>query len=240
MRSTTGNRSRTYAIIFALVFPTLLTYVYFVHLADRSSGMQQSVYSVGKILQFVFPLAWVYCCHRRRFAQRSDSRAGLIEGVAFGAIVAGAMLAIYALVLRPQGFFEGPDEAVWDKVQGMGLDTTWKFAAAAIFYSLIHSLLEEYYWRWFVFGELRSLVRVGAAIAISSLGFMAHHVIVLGTYLGWQSPATYLFSLAIAIGGAVWAWMYHRSGTLYAAWVGHLLVDAAIFAIGYDLIRTFS
>lgn len=237
MITATATRSRAYAIVFALVFPTLLTYAYFVHLAERPSGVQQAIYTVGKILQFAFPLAWVYCCHRRRLSPVAPSRAGLVEGVVFGLVVAGAMLALYALVLRPVGFFEGPDQAVRDKLQDMGLDGWWQFVGAALFYSLFHSLLEEYYWRWFVFGELRELVRVGSAIIVSSLGFMAHHVVVLATFLGWQSPATYLFSAAIAIGGAVWAWIYHRSGNLYGAWFGHLLVDAAIFAIGYDLAR---
>lgn len=234
---TTADRSRPYAVAFALLFPTLLTYAYFVHLADRPSDVQQAVYAAGKLLQFAFPLGWVYCLHRRRLAPVGPSRAGLVEGIAFGLLVAGAMLALYALVLRPFGFFNGPDEAVRDKLQDTGLDTLWMFVGAALFYSLFHSLLEEYYWRWFVFGELRELVRVGPAILLSSLGFMAHHVILLGTFMGWQSPATYLFSLAIAIGGAVWAWIYHRSGTLYGPWFGHLLIDAAIFAIGYDLSR---
>ena len=38
----------------------------------------------------------------------------------------------------------------------------------AVFYSAIHSLLEEYYWRWFVFGRLSQLCKLPTAIAISS------------------------------------------------------------------------
>ncbi len=226
-----------YAIAFALVFPTLLTYAYFVHLADRPTGLQQVVYTAGKILQFGFPLAWVYCLRRQRLSLEGPSRRGLIEGAVFGVLVVIAMLAMYALVLRPGGFLDGAEDAVRDKLHDMGLDTMRMFLAAALFYSLIHSLLEEYYWRWFVFGELRETISIGLAVIISSLGFAAHHVIVLGIYLGWQSPLTYLFSLAIAIGGAVWAWIYQRSGTLYGSWLGHLMVDAAIFVIGYDLAR---
>ena len=60
--------------------------------------------------------------------------------------------------------------------------------------------------------------------------------LILGTYFGWTSPATWLFSLAIAIGGAAWAWLYHRSGSLVGPWLSHLLVDAAIFVIGYHLV----
>jgi membrane protease YdiL (CAAX protease family) len=74
-------------------------------------------------------------------------------------------------------------------------------------------------------------------VAISSLGFMAHHVLVLGKYFGFSSPATWLFSVCVAVGGAVWAWLYERTESLLGPWLSHLLVDAAIFAIGYDLVR---
>jgi membrane protease YdiL (CAAX protease family) len=66
---------------------------------------------------------------------------------------------------------------------------------------------------------------------------MAHHVLVLGKYFGFDSPATWLFSSCVAVGGAVWAWLYNRTGSLLGPWLSHLLVDAAIFAIGFDLVR---
>jgi membrane protease YdiL (CAAX protease family) len=61
-------------------------------------------------------------------------------------------------------------------------------------------------------------------------------VLVLQLYFGWTSPLTWLFSAGVAIGGAFWAWLYNKSGSLYGPWLSHALVDAAIFAIGYDLV----
>jgi membrane protease YdiL (CAAX protease family) len=61
-------------------------------------------------------------------------------------------------------------------------------------------------------------------------------VLVLAKYFGWDSPATWLFSAGVAIGGVVWAVVYQRSKSLLGPWLSHLLVDAAIFAIGWDLI----
>jgi membrane protease YdiL (CAAX protease family) len=76
---------------------------------------------------------------------------------------------------------------------------------------------------------------LGPAIAISSLGFMAHHVLLLGLFFGWVSPLTYLFSMSVMIGGAFWAWLYNRSGNLVAPWLSHALIDAAIFVVGFEL-----
>src|SRR5690606_1734554 len=119
----------------------------------------------------------------------------------------------------------------------------------AVGYSLVHSWLEEYYWRWFVLNELRPEDERSAllatdkispatwrAILISSLAFAAHHVIVLAGYFQWSSPWTYLLSGCVAVGGGVFAWLYVRGRSIYAPWLAHAWADATIFLIGYDLL----
>ena len=63
--------------------------------------------------------------------------------------------------------------------------------------------------------------------------------VILTAFFGWTSPAAYVFSLCVAIGGIFWAWLYARSQNLYSIWVSHLMIDAGIFVIGYDLIKGF-
>ena len=65
---------------------------------------------------------------------------------------------------------------------------------------------------------------------------MLHHILLLAAYFGWFSPATWIFSAAVAVGGAYWAWLYQRSGSLWGPWLSHLVIDAAIFIVGYDLV----
>jgi membrane protease YdiL (CAAX protease family) len=224
------------AVAFALIFPTLVTWVYFVWLANDSAGIQQASYSLGKLIQFAFPLAWVLIVQRQSLAWSRPRVAGLASGAAFGLAIVAAMLLLYHMYLKPAGFFENAAGVVNQKVAGFGIDSPLKYAALAIFYSAGHSLMEEYYWRWFVFAQLRRLASLPAAVVISSLGFMAHHVLVLAAFFGWASPATYALSLCVAIGGGVWAWLYGRSQSLYAPWLSHMLIDAGIFLIGYDLL----
>jgi membrane protease YdiL (CAAX protease family) len=230
-------QARWAALIFALAFPSLVTWAYFVLLANQPAGFQQSVYVVGKTLQFAFPAVWVLLVLKQKVRWSLPQRRGMPTSIGFGLLVAGAMLLLYA-ALKPAGFFSGPDEMVREKILDLGLNRLWKYASVGIFYALCHSLMEEYYWRWFVFGQMRRLVSFGPAMTISSLGFMAHHIILLAKYFGWDSPSTYIFSLGVAIGGAVWAWIYERTGSLYGPWLSHCLVDATIFILGYDLART--
>jgi membrane protease YdiL (CAAX protease family) len=224
------------AVAFALVFPSLLTWLYFVFLPQAAPDWQQPAYAIGKTIQFVFPVVWVLAIQRRRPAWSQRSAAGMAEGLLFGLAVFAAAVGMYWVWLRHAGLMQGAAEEIQAKVAGFGVHTLGAYVVLGTFYSLVHSFLEEYYWRWFVFGELRGLVPWKAAVAVSSVGFMAHHVILLATYFGWSSPATYLFSLAVAAGGAYWAWLYQRSRSLYGPWLSHLLIDAVIFAVGYDLV----
>ncbi len=224
------------AVLFALLLPTLVTLAYFVWAESFSASVQQSTYTIAKCIQFGFPVFWVFAVQRQRFRLALPAARGAILGILFGCVVAFTMIALYENWLKSAEFFVAAEAQMQEKIAGLAIDEAWKFAALGVFYSIFHSLLEEYYWRWFVFGQLRRLIPWQLAVVVSSLGFMAHHVIVLSKYFGAASLVTWLFSLAIAIGGAFWAWLYHRSGSLLGPWLGHLLVDAAIFWIGYQIV----
>jgi uncharacterized protein len=224
------------AILVALILPSVITWIYFFRAESAAASAQLAIFNVVKVIQFAFPLVWVLAVQKGRVTLRPQHRGGVVAGLAFGAFVAAAMVALYLGVLRGSTLLNAASGEIVGKVRGFGLDAAWKYAALGIFYSLIHSLLEEYYWRWFVFGQLRRATILGPAITVSALGFMAHHVLVLGKFFGFTNPATWLLSACIAVGGAVWAWLYDRTGSLLGPWLSHLLVDAAIFAIGYDIV----
>jgi membrane protease YdiL (CAAX protease family) len=223
------------ALALALVLPTAITLIYFVWMSNSA------VYFYGplKALQFSFPLFWIFIVRRERQSAVTDApRFGrsALYGVAFGAAVLLTGWTLYDTWLMPDGFFDSSLHTIQRKVATIGLTTPLLYFICSQFYSFVHSLLEEYYWRWFVHTECRRHWSMLPAIAVSSLGFMAHHVVVLAQYFDWDSPYTYLLSLCVAIGGAFWAWSYEKYGTLLGPWLGHLLVDALIFAIGYDLV----
>ena len=225
------------AIIFCLVFPTIVTLAYFVWFADQAEALKVA-YGIGKVIQFGFPVLFAWFYARDRIGLPVFTRKGVVFGLAFGGVIGALMLALYFGALDPAGTLESAEDEIEEKVTGFGITSVSAYLALAAFYAIAHSGLEEYYWRWFVFGQLRRYTSRAVAITISSLGFMAHHVIVLGVYFGWASPMTWLFSLAVAIGGAVWAWLYEDSKSLIGPWVSHALVDAAIFAVGYDIVRS--
>ena len=221
----------------ALVLPTVVTWIYFVALDAYPKAAQQAAAVIGKAIQFALPVVWVWLVQRHRPAITRPTSDGLLIGLLFGLAVMSAMLLLFFGWLKPAGLFNAASAEVLDKVRSFGADSVAGYAALALFYSLVHSLLEEYYWRWFVFGQLDRVCSLPLAIGISSVGFSAHHLVVLGKYFGYTSVLTWLFMAGIVIGGAVWAWLYRRSGSLYGPWLSHALVDAAIFLIGWNLLR---
>jgi uncharacterized protein len=230
---TLAKRSWLGLVAVAMVLPSLLTWLYFVALRSHPAGLQQAVYTVGKTIQFGLPLAGLLFLRMPGCPWFRRSWAGVGSGLVFGGLVFGLILVGYQYwpSLAPVG------AEIQDRLARIGIADRWQYAALAAFYAALHSFLEEYYWRWFVFGQLRRWLRPVSAAVLSSLAFAAHHVIVLGCYFGASSPSTALFSLGVAMGGAAWCGIYHRSNSLLGPWLSHAIVDAAIFAVGYQMVR---
>jgi|YNPBryunderm2012_1023409.scaffolds.fasta_scaffold09391_4 membrane protease YdiL (CAAX protease family) len=231
-RSCRGSWPEYFGLVFALVYPAGFTWLYFVALS-AAPGWQRAAYLAGKTLQFALPIFWLLLGLQAPVRTGSRSWRWLAVGVAFGAIVLLLMLIGYDAWLRPANLLQAAAEKVRDKLGQFGIDSLAKYTALAVAYCVLHSLLEEYYWRWFVFGSLLRWTAFWPAVALSSAAFTAHHVLLLATY--FHLPAAAIGSLAVFCGGAFWAWLYARSGSLLAVWLSHLMVDAAIFLVGYRM-----
>jgi uncharacterized protein len=225
-----------FGAIFALVYPPLFTWVYFIYSTRFPTGLQQAIYVAGKGLQFVFPIVWVWFVLGEPLIQRRPSARGVFLGAAFGAAVVGASWLVFNFYLRSTSVFADAAPEIHTRLAAMGIDTVGKYMLLGVFYALFHSLLEEYFWRWFAFGQLRRVMRLWPAILLSALGFMGHHVVILNKFFENELWVGLLLSLAVTVGGVFWAWLYDRTGSLLGPWVSHLIIDAGIFWVGYELI----
>jgi len=223
-------------LAFALGFPTLAAWVYF----DVFSGKSWMLpaYTISKCVQFALPLVWVLAVVRVRIRWRDAPRRGFGIGLVSGAAILALHLAIYYGYFRASPVLAEAPAQLEEKLVGLGATTLPRFVLLAVFIALIHSLLEEYYWRWFVYGRLRHRQGPLGANAIASLGFMAHHVVIIDAYIPREHffTATLFFSFCVAIGGAIWAWIYEKTGALWGGWVSHMIVDIAIMITGYDMV----
>ena len=240
MTTDSGRPITVATLAVAMTLPTALAALYFIFLggSGRPNVLQQATYAGGKTVQFAIPILFFAFVVRRMPTWRRPNTAGLLMGLGFGLLVSGVMFAGYYGGLHSSKMLAQSPARIRQKLDEFGVTSPAEFLGLGLFIAVIHSFLEEYYWRWFVFGRLRTLMPVWPAIVLSSLGFMAHHVIVVSAYLPgrfWTGvvPA----SLGVAAGGAVWAWLYQKAGSLLAPWLSHGLIDVALFVIGWDLMQ---
>jgi uncharacterized protein len=223
-------------LIVALILPTAGALVYFVA-ASPDDPLFKVSYSGSKVVQFALPIMALFLFDRQRLGNVRLSTKGLGPGILVGLATAAAIVALYALAFRGGSTFETVGHEVRAKVSGFGLGSPAGFVVLALGISVVHSFLEEYYWRWFVHAGLCERLPWVAAILLSSVAFAAHHVVVLDVYFpGRFWTATVPFSFGVMFGGMIWAWGYDRTGSLAGPWAAHVGADIGLMAVGYDLL----
>lgn len=215
-----------------MVVPFAASVFYFVLFSEYL--LARVIYACTKIFTVVWPVIAVWVIFRTTLPQiqlhLEKHRRAIPLGIFLGISIVLLML---GLMQTPLGeIVTSNSENIRNKAREFGiLEYYWPFA---LFLSVIHSLIEEYYWRWFVFGHLRDVVPVFSAHVLAGLSFAAHHV-VIGTQffpIGWGVA---LGGLAGA-GGILWSLMYDKQQTLMGAWICHLIVDLGILAIGHKIL----
>lgn len=223
------------ALIPALTIPFLGSLVYFVFIPEGPLG--QGAYTATKVFTLVYPLCFLGRVGIGGLFRREDRKASwpswqvvLGTGLASGLAIAGLGA---VLMLTPLGAMvrEGAG-AVTERAKGLGFKE--HFILFAVFVSVFHSALEEYYWRWFAYGHLRAKLGRWAGHGIAAVAFGAHHLVVT---LQFFSPALALFlTLCVMVGGLIWSLMYEWHGTVVGCWISHLCVDVLLMVVGYQLI----
>src|SRR5690606_20048332 len=139
----------------------------------------------------------------RLLSQVGATRVGLLTG----ALLGGGVLAAWASPLSRLPALAPAAGQIWERLVALDAASPLRYLALALFLSVLHSWFEEYYWRWFLFGQLERRLGAPAAIALSSLAFSAHHWVVLDSFLAGDHrwTATLPLTLLVAAAGAVWA-----------------------------------
>ena len=147
----------------------------------------------------------------------------LALGVGVFVLILGAW-AVLSPLIRPQ--------AIADALREAAGVTGGNFVWVALYISLANSLLEEFFFRGFLFlGLRRTGMPLAAAHLLSAGAFALYHVAML---TGWFSPL--LFGLALAglfAGGLLFNFLDQNSGRIYPSWLTHMFANFAINAIGF-------
>ncbi len=233
---TSRERRRVLACVLpAMVIPLIGSLVYFVWLGDHPAA--RVLYAITKAFTVVWPVVAVLAIERRPWSRGpidwGRHLRALPLGLLTGLLIGGAILAAYR-VPTLHAYAAGFADDIRTQLADLGVEGRAGYVAFCVFLAGLHSLIEEFYWRWYVFSSLARLWPIWIAYLLGSLAFAAHHYVVLSTY--FSIVGTIAFGTAVGVGGAVWCWQLRRQRTLTGAWLSHALVDAAIFMVGYDIL----
>ena len=235
------KRSQAALLVLLIVAPIQLVGTTAAMVWFPDSAAAKVGFGVAKVLLMLAPLAWLVGVEKVRPRVPRWSGRGMVAAHVTGLLIFAAIAAGYYTLGR-----HWIDAALMrDKVRAMGVAHPWLYLAGALYWCTINSLLEEYFWRWFVFERLRDVLRSArnarladprnlAAAVIASLLFTAHHVVALRVYFDWN--VALLGSLGVFVGGLTWSLIYLRYRNIYAAYVSHVYADLIIFYLGYRLL----
>src|SRR5262249_2267604 len=140
------------ALIFTMGFPSLMTWLEFVLLrgttGDGNQAMQVSFW-LGKVLQFFFPIVYVWFRARDSVHFERPNKRGMLVGIAFVLVGSAGPWALYFFWLPPSPAMAGTPAQVrhWLHEFNPFFTTLAGYILMAVFMAVAHSFLEEYYWR---------------------------------------------------------------------------------------------
>jgi membrane protease YdiL (CAAX protease family) len=228
------RRRRWLVLVPALVIPFIASFFYFVLFPGTAFG--NGFYKGVKVFLLVWPIVATILILKVKMIDRSREKrhlASMMPAVGFGLLVVG--LLFFLLEATPLGLILDENrDRIAGRIRDLGVAD--HFLWFALFISFFHAALEEFYWRWFVFGQAQKVMRLPFAYLVASAAFASHHVVVLSQFF----PIAWAFVLGtcVGIGGAVWCWLSYRYNSLYGAWVSHMVIDLGLMWVGWKLLQS--
>ena len=158
------------------------------------------------------------------------TKKGFLPAIALG-------IGIYVVILG--GYFLVSPFFDFSQIAGALTDnagvTKENFLYVSLYISFANSFLEEFFFRGFVFTNLKQHTGRKLAYIFSAAAFSLYHVAMM---IGWFSPALFLLVMVgLVIGGIIFNWLNEKLDTIYCSWLAHMFANFAINTVGFLLLQ---
>jgi membrane protease YdiL (CAAX protease family) len=174
-------------------------------------------------------LPWLWCRVKRddwKAPFRIQKPGHTLRWSIIGSLLAATLiLGAYAL-LRPQmdpSTLKAEISRLYPLTLGM-------YLAVSSAITLINPMMEEYFWRGFLF---RKLQQHPGSLWTGAL-FSLHHWVMFREW--FSDELLWIATLGLALSGILLNWLYHHTGNLWAGLCTHMAADLAIIIAGYHLL----
>ncbi|MGL5352551.1 MAG: CPBP family intramembrane glutamic endopeptidase, partial [Clostridium sp.] len=104
------------------------------------------------------------------------------------------------------------------------------FIYVAIYISFINSLLEEFFFRGFIFLSLKKYSSRTFSYLFSAFAFSLYHVAII---INWFNIFIFLLILfGLVVAGLLFNWLNEKNENIYNSWLVHMFANFAINTIG--------
>lgn len=241
-RKPSKNQRTWLALAPAMVVPSLGALCYFILFTGSELG--QTIFTLTKVFGVAWPILATLLIIRNpaRIIQTGPGTPPLHDrikkhfqsiplGLISGFVISAGIFAV-AWLTPLENVILAAAPAISQKINDLGFANNFLLLALGI--SLLNSAMEEYYWRWFVYGNLRHIMWLPAAHLLAAFTFSAHHLIVTSQFFPFHIAL--LACAGVFVGGIIWSALYQLQKSIFGVWISHIIVDLAIFTIAYQLI----
>ena len=184
--------------------------------------------SLIKVLVFLL-IPFFYSRKNRYIDYRSFFRIGFVKEL-LGSLILG--LLVYGLIIGTYFFLKDSiDLAKIETILSSKLRVEKaNFLYVALYISFFNSLLEEIFFRGFVFLGLKKLGSTLNAYIISSFLFAIYHVAIMANWFSLEIFALSIVGLFLA--GLIFNGLNHKNENIYNSWLVHMFANFAINTVG--------
>lgn len=105
------------------------------------------------------------------------------------------------------------------------------FIFISIYISFVNSLLEEFFFRGFLFLNLNKLILSKYAYIVSSLAFAIYHVAIMAN---WFNVGLFIIAMTgLFVGGLIFNYLNDKGSNIYGSWLVHMMANFAINTVGF-------
>ena len=197
-------------------------------------GIIRPDYALKSAIKILFFLAIPFICSRSNKEIEfkslfSFNKKGLLVALVLGAVIYGVILGGYFLLKDVFDF----GSVASSLSENAGVNSS-NFLFVSLYISFANSFLEEFFFRGFIFKNIKRGASLPFAYIFSSLAFALYHVAMM---IGWFSlPLTALIIAGLALGGVIFNYLSERFGTIFVPWGAHMFANFAINTIGFILL----
>jgi uncharacterized protein len=189
----------------------------------------QAILVICHLWVIVLPLVWWVGVEGRPIVISPPRRFDWLTGGVIGVLMFGVILGTYGFFLRHWIDVGSLRQKVWSIAD----ITPLSFQMGGVYFTLINALIEEYFWRWFIYSRCREIVSDRLAVVLSAGFFTIHHTISLAIFTDWRT--TMVGTLAVFAAGVIWAEYYRRYRSVWSNYLSHAMADLALHIAAWQI-----